>query len=967
MANYEASVTLRFHDLFSSGMSSAANRISSASDRISGSSAGIAASSSAAAGRMDAAADRMGASYRGAANTIDAASGAIGDDLGAAGRAADAAGDRIASAGDRAARAWRAVDFAADLGAASAEVSQLADQVGRMADANIEVTAGVQGATSDLRTVITDDGAIAAIVAAAERTAAQQSDAGRLAAVSVDEFLQAAFASVSSGVGVDAGIAPQAAIALADQAALLGLAGQTDAATAAKNLAVAFNVFGDQEAIAAAADPLAAARAEMERMSDVLATTQDSFAFTGGLEQLTSGFKNVAGLAAAFEVPLEQTSAMIGVLNSMGIEGPEAGTALKSALAQLAPAAEKLGFTLAETASGGLDAIGTLRGVAAAGFSATELTKAFGTEAGPAVMHLTRQLAMLEGGYERIRAGAGTTMDNARIAAETYDQSVAQLGASFELLQSRIGAGGLAVRQAGVDAATFLVTVGNRLAEFSPALASAAGGMLEIAAAGGRGLAGVLEISTGVLSLTTLLGKDGPLLPAIGSIGARAASIIPAIATWTASMWAAAAAHIAVAWPIYAIVAGVALLAAGAYLVVKHWDQVSAFFAGLWSAVSGAFRSAFERIGAFLDGIRGPALAAMVVFMPIVGIPLLIRRHWGALSTFFAGVWSSVTGSFAAAWGRIRGLLEGPFNSIVGFFGDLWGSVAGIWRGAWDSFAALVRSGLERVVRLFSFFWTIRDFFRGVWDAITEVFRGAWDRINNLFGPDTLLGRIFGTMAADPAAAQDQVNSAMGETLSVVPPWLAQSDAERGPLSRLTAAGRAIPATIAAGIIAGAPVLAAALPPALGELTPLLLPAAAAPPDLEAGYGPVAPPLLPAAGALDLEAGFGPVAPPLLPAAAALDLEAGFGPVAPPLLPALGPLELGADAAAPARRVSGAAPPGAGDLVAAMRELAAELRAARAGGKGRGISVESLEIRLDESGDLFRSLEGLAEVAGESL
>jgi len=63
-------------------------------------------------------------------------------------------------------------------------------------------------------------------------------------------------------------------------------------------------------------------------------------------------------------------------------------------------------------------------------------------------------------------------------------------------------------------------------------------------------------------------------------------------------------------WPILAIIAGVALLAAGVYLIIKNWSIVGPFFEGLWggikSGVSAAINFMINGLNMFIKGFLSP-------------------------------------------------------------------------------------------------------------------------------------------------------------------------------------------------------------------------------------------------------------------------------------------------------------------------------------------------------------------------
>jgi phage-related minor tail protein len=191
-------------------------------------------------------------------------------------------------------------------------------------------------------------------------------------------------------------------------------------------------------------------------------------------------------------------------------------------------------------------------------------------------------------------------------------------------------------------------------------------------------------------------------------IGKSFIGALPAIGSWTASMWAVTAAHFAAFWPVYAIIGGVAALTAGVYLLVKNWDKVTGFFVSLWNNVKNAFSAAWDWIKNLIFGTSDWILVAVSIFMPIVGIPALIIKHWDVIKDFFGNLWSNVTSKTKAVW-----------ETMPGFFSNITSGVKSVWN-------------------------TIPDFFSGLWENITGVFSSAWNWIKSLlFGTsDWILGVI---------------------------------------------------------------------------------------------------------------------------------------------------------------------------------------------------------------------------------
>lgn len=93
--------------------------------------------------------------------------------------------------------------------------------------------------------------------------------------------------------------------------------------------------------------------------------------------------------------------------------------------------------------------------------------------------------------------------------------------------------------------------------------------------------------------------------------------------------------------PLGWIIAGVVALGVAAYLLIKHWDKVSAFFGEMWGVVKDAFGAAF-------DAIKG----------------------WGeSLAAWFFGLWDSIVADFAKKIALVTGVVK-KVGSFLGVGDD---------------------------------------------------------------------------------------------------------------------------------------------------------------------------------------------------------------------------------------------------------------------------------------------------------
>ncbi len=98
---------------------------------------------------------------------------------------------------------------------------------------------------------------------------------------------------------------------------------------------------------------------KMNRIGNVLAKTQFQYQIRD-FGQLGEGLKYASASAVAAKVPLEDMAAVVGQLNSAGLQGSVAGEAFRAMLRTMGKASEEFGFRIVRTKDGAMDLVGTL-------------------------------------------------------------------------------------------------------------------------------------------------------------------------------------------------------------------------------------------------------------------------------------------------------------------------------------------------------------------------------------------------------------------------------------------------------------------------------------------------------------------------------------------------------------------------------------------------------------------------------
>ncbi len=300
---------------------------------------------------------------------------------------------------------------------------------------------------------------------------------------------------------------------------------------------------------------------KLQKIGDILTKTQLKYQIRD-FGQLGESFKEGAKAAIKYNVPLDQTAAVLGQLNSSMIMGSSAGTAMNAILRQMGKASEALGFDLVRNSNGQLDMIATLNNLSVAmevfddpDKKAAAIQEMFGDEGG-AVALLISDMEKLNAGFIAVR-----------------DQSAGVVDKAYEkFLDSAPG-----------KIARFNKNVGQLGTTFGATLLPAVSAVLEP-----------------LIELTGWAGTAMEEYPVIGQIiGSIAAGMITfgaGIAIVTAAQWAWNVAMMAN--PIGLLIVGIAAVSVAIWTLYKNWDVV---MGGIISSVE----TAAKTVGDAWDWLTG--------------------------------------------------------------------------------------------------------------------------------------------------------------------------------------------------------------------------------------------------------------------------------------------------------------------------------------------------------------------------
>lgn len=501
----------------------------------------------------------------------------------------------------------------------------------------------------------------------------------------------------------------------------------------------------------------------MRRVSDILSGV--SARANVDLEMLGDTMKYL-GKAEGLNMSLEQTAAMAGVLGNIGIQSSQAGTTMRAMLDRItAPAAAgakamaALGLEVKDAAGNMRDMPAIIADVASATSKMGNVDQAkylkdiFGAEAGSGMAELVAQQGT--GGLSKlIEELYNVQGENARMAATRADNIDGDLKGLWSAWEE-IGIGITDINEGPlrglVQQITSILRAVGQWAQKNPALVATLAKTVAVI--------GVLAGAGGAFMLTlgSLLGPIALVKYAMVVFGIKSLGVAAAFKGIGAAVMVLGKALLASPLGLFAVIA-----AGAAYLIIKNWDLVKAFFKGF----AGGFASGFMDMGrALIDS-----------FKPVVPVLKAIMQAGGKALAWIKGLLAPVTATqkklegatsagkaFGQALGALAALtvvalaikavgtavlfmgkavLANPIVAVIvaiaaaayliyknwepikAFFADLWQSIKSLFGSAVAFFAEL-GGGMVAA---------FKQGLSAAWAGITEFFSNRWADIKTAFG-----------------------------------------------------------------------------------------------------------------------------------------------------------------------------------------------------------------------------------------
>jgi len=255
-------------------------------------------------------------------------------------------------------------------------------------------------------------------------------------------------------------------------------------------------------------------------------------------------------------------------------------------------------------------------------------------------------------------------------------------------------------------------------------------------------LPALTKVAAGFAVFANKLAGNKDMLTTFGIVAG--AVVLGAIVMLTVATWNWAAATLAATWPILAIIAAVALLAAGFMYLWNHVEGFRNFWKTVWKDISGWVTTAWTTIKKIFDEIKmgWTALRAsfaqgadvtsgnsgIIGLMSRIGVAVRqvvdwVKAHWPEIKSIASEVWHDV---YAVVSTVISDSIK-VIGAIVDWIRDHWSEIKTIAKGVWDVVSTIV---VDAVKVIYAIVTTIVGFIRDHWSQIVAITHDIWNVVS---------------------------------------------------------------------------------------------------------------------------------------------------------------------------------------------------------------------------------------------
>ena len=437
---------------------------------------------------------------------------------------------------------------------------------------------------------------------------------------------------------------------------------------------------------------------DSSRFADVLAKTAASSNTTIGM--MGEAFTYAGSVAGSFNYSIEDTAVAIGLMANSGIKASQAGTALRKILTEMQGTVEitgdKLGSYVIEVANadGKMQPLReTIIQLRDAFSMLTESEKAAEAEAIAGKTGMAGLLAIVNASDESFNALVNSIDNSTGAAAEMSEVMLNNLSGQVTIIKSGIESLAISIgtlltpylSKVAMKVQDVVTKFKNLSDEQKMQIVKWAG----IAASIGPALLVFGNVIKFIGKAVVTFGKFGKAVKGINTIKGALGLIFT---------------------PANTVVLVITAIALAAFLIIKYWKPIKAFFSGVFDKI----KSILLNAGLDIENLKTMFVKLKTSFTgAIKNVLTVLSALWQAIGPILIGLGIAVTVAFSAVGGAIIGLLGGVFKHFGEFINriiDLFGGIilfitsvfAGEWGNAWDGVVSIFKGifgGLLEIAR----------------------------------------------------------------------------------------------------------------------------------------------------------------------------------------------------------------------------------------------------------------------------
>lgn len=167
------------------------------------------------------------------------------------------------------------------------------------------------------------------------------------------------------------------------------------------------------------------------------------------------------------------------------------------------------------------------------------------------------------------------------------------------------------------------------------------------------------------------------------------------------------------------------------YLIVKNWDKIKDFLAGVWDSIKSGISTAWRAIRNVFR--KNWKLLVAIPLGPMGLLVALIVKNWDKIKDLTGKAWRKVRDLVAVpirAARRIVGDVAGTIRSVLS---TIWSAIVSRARSAWQAVRTAITTPFRAAVSVVrAIASTIRSVVSTAWGVVRTVTRGAWNTVKTL-------------------------------------------------------------------------------------------------------------------------------------------------------------------------------------------------------------------------------------------